>query len=91
MSHPARYAMLLSCIAAGDETPARPLIEKHPTTTTGAQRETPPCRREDIPLLVGYFGREINGCWRLAVDGVTSQAMAHLGDHTWPSDLELQP
>jgi hypothetical protein len=83
--------MLPSSIAAGDETPAGPLIEKRPTTTAGARRETPPSRREDIPLLVGYFGREINGCWRLAVDWVTPQAMARLGDHTWPSDLEMQP
>jgi DNA-binding NtrC family response regulator len=44
-------------------------------------------RREDIPLLVEHFRREINRRSRLAVDGITPEAMARLEDHPWPGNV----
>ena len=51
--------------------------------------QVPPLRerREDIPLLVEHFRREINRRWRLAVEGLTPEAMARLQDHSWPGNV----
>jgi DNA-binding NtrC family response regulator len=44
-------------------------------------------RREDIPLLVEHFRREINQRWGLAVDGITPPAVARLEGHPWPGNV----
>jgi two-component system response regulator HydG len=51
--------------------------------------QVPPLRdrREDIPLLVEHFRREINRRWRLAVKGITPEAMARLEGHPWPGNV----
>jgi DNA-binding NtrC family response regulator len=43
-------------------------------------------RREDIPLLVEHFRRAINRRWKLAVEGITPEAMARLEAYPWPGN-----
>jgi two-component system response regulator HydG len=44
-------------------------------------------RREDISLLVEHFRRAINRRWKLAVEGITPEAMARLEAYPWPGNV----
>jgi DNA-binding NtrC family response regulator len=44
-------------------------------------------RREDIPLLVEHFRRQVNASEGLSVEGVTPEALARIENHRWPGNV----
>ncbi|TKJ38523.1 two-component system response regulator [candidate division LCP-89 bacterium B3_LCP] len=48
-------------------------------------------RRDDVPLLVDYFIKQLNRKFKRAVKGVTDNAMNYLLEYHWPGNIrELQ-
>jgi DNA-binding NtrC family response regulator len=44
-------------------------------------------RAEDLPLLVEHFRRHVNSRYRVAIEGVTSDAMRRLATYRWPGNV----
>jgi DNA-binding NtrC family response regulator len=44
-------------------------------------------RREDLPLLIEHFRRQLNARHRLAIEGLTPGALRQLTAHRWPGNV----
>ncbi|TPJ56901.1 sigma-54 dependent transcriptional regulator [Mesorhizobium sp. B2-7-1] len=44
-------------------------------------------RRDDVPLLFGYFAERAASRFRRAVPAISASVQRHLGDHDWPGNV----